>query len=180
MEYITYILFILGIVATCLIWLRSSAPPLIRTVEPKISEKVSTGSPEKQTTMSSTATETTRVDVALNGKMPNVLTPWGWPGHNERVSDSNPATRNAQEVHGVSESLHRLVGHLLSEKQTVEDREYLLKKDASLRALLEDRYGRASVAPDAGYQELKAPLFPEPSEPLKMEILREIKTPWGW
>lgn len=180
MEYITYILIILGIVAICLIWLRSSAQPLIRTVEPKFSEKVRVGSIEKQTTKSSTATETARVDVALNGKMLNVPTPWGWPGYNERVSNSNPGTLNAREVHGVSESLHRLVDHLLSEKKTVENGEYLLKKDASLRALFEDRYGRARVAPDAAYQDLNAPSLPEPSEPLKMETLREIKTPWGW
>ena len=73
-----------------------------------------------------------------------------------------------------------MIDHLLSEKQTVENQEYLLKKDASLRALLEDRYGRARVAPDAGQRKLKIPLLPEAGKPLNMNTLRTMKTPWGW
>jgi hypothetical protein len=180
MEYITYILIILGIVAMCLIWLRSSAQPLIRTAEPKFSDKVRLGAPGKHRKMNNTAAETTRVDSALNGKTLNVPTPWGWPGHNERVSDSNHTTLNGQEVRGVSESLQRLVDHLISEKQTVEDQEYLLKKEASLRALLEDRYGRPRLVPDAEPENLNVPPSRDPGESFKLEALRDMKTPWGW
>ena len=106
--------------------------------------------------------------------------PWGWPGYDEHAKNKGAANGNPEQAHGVSESLHRFVDHLLSEKQTVENREYVLKKDASLRAMVEDRYGRARLAPDQKQQEPGELLLRKSGEPPKMKVLIALKTPWGW
>jgi hypothetical protein len=165
MEYITYILIIFGIMALCFVLLQ---------------EKARDHKLKKQATKSTIPIETTRVDVALNRETLNVPIPWGWPGHDEHVTNNSHAALNAQEVHGVSESLHRFADRLLSEKQTIESSEYLLKKDVSLRALLEDRYGRAYRAPQVNNRNTQATISRDAGKPLVMEPLHEVKTPWGW
>jgi len=165
MEYVTYILVVIGIMVLCYVLCPEQAR------EHKL---------KKQTLKSSVPAETTPVEVALNSEMLRVPIPWGWPGHDEHVINHSHASLNAQEVHGVSESLHRFADRLLSEKQTIESREYLLKKDASMRALLEDRYGRAYRMPQANSQFAQTQLSRGSGKPLFMEPLREVKTPWGW
>ena len=165
MEYVTYILIIIGIMALCFVlW----------------PEKASEHTLKRSTQKSGTSAEIPRADTALNRAMLNVPIPWGWPGHEEHANDNSHAIFAAQEVHGVSESLHRFADRLLSEKQTKESREYLLKKEDSLRALLEDRYGRAYKTPPANKQNTQSPNVRNPGKPLVMEPLHEIKTPWGW
>jgi len=180
MEYVTYILIILGIMALCLYLLRDSGRILVIAKEPSLSEKIRAHSIEKKATKNTTDTETSRVSPTLNGEALSVPTPWGWPGHLEHATVKNRNPLNAQEVHGVSESLHRFVDHLISEKQTVEDQNYLLKKDASIRALIEDRYGRAYTAAAARHRKVGDSPIRNPDEILKMEPLRDLKTPWGW
>ena len=165
MEYITYILIISGIMALCFILLPEKA------IEHTL---------KKPAPKTATAIETPRVEVALDRETLNVPIPWGWPGHDEHVTANGHASLNAQEVHGVSESLHRFADRLLSEKQTIDSREYLLKKNESLRALLEDRYGRAYRMPQAKNRNVQAPISRNPGKPLLMEPLHEVKTPWGW
>ena len=165
MEYITYILIIFGLMALCFLLLAEKAR------EHKL---------KKLTSRITTPVEASGEEIALNKEMLNVPIPWGWPGHDDYVTANSYASLNAQEVHGVSESLHRFTDRLLSEKQTIESREYLLKKDTSLKALLEDRYGRAYRMSGNNNQETKTPLLHGPGKPLVMEPLREVKTPWGW
>ena len=163
MEYIIYILIISGIMALCFILLP---------------ERAREHTLKKHTPKNTTPDEASRVDVAPRETL-NVPIPWGWPGHDDHVIENSHATLNVQEVHGVSESLHRFADRLLSEKQTIENREYLLKKDASLRALLEDRYGQAYRMHQANKRSAQASLR-DPARPLVMEPLHEVKTPWGW
>lgn len=65
----------------------------------------------------------------------------------------------------MSHSLRGLAGKLINPKKTKEDQEYLEKRNASIRALLEDRYGRASRMTEMPYQKVKAPLLRDPSRP---------------
>ena len=165
MEYVTYILIITGIMALCFVlW----------------PEKAREHTLKRSAHKSGTPAGTAHADTALNRETLNVPIPWGWPGHEEHATDNSHATFAAQEVHGVSESLHRFADHLLSEKQTKESREYQLKKEDSLRALLEDRYGRAYRAPQANNKNMQSPNLRNPGKPLVMESLQEVKTPWGW
>ena len=180
MEYLTYILIILVILCLFVVALRNTGQSLFEVDEVKLINRVRARPVGKKTTTGSAAIEPALAVRTLIKETISVPTPWGWPGYDERSTAKSLASANEDQVNGVSDSLHRMIDHLLSEKQTVENQEYLLKKDASLRALLEDRYGRARVAPDAGRRKLKIPLLPEPREPLNMNTLRTMKTPWGW
>jgi len=165
MEYITYILIISGIMALCFALLPEKAiEHTLKKLPPK----------------TATPIDTPRVEAALDRETLNVPIPWGWPGHDDHVTANHYTSLNAQEVHGVSESLHRFADRLLREKQTIESRDYLLKKEVSLRALLEDRYGRAYRTPRAKNRNVQAPVSRNPGKPLVMEPLHEVKTPWGW
>ena len=180
MEYITYILIILGIMVLCHFVLRDPEQSLTRDEEPGLLKKIPEHLSGKKATNNSAASELPNASHTPGIETLNVPTPWGWPGHDNRAATTSKAIPNAQEVHDVSESLHRFVSRLLSEKQTVEDREYLLKKDASMKALFEDRYGRAGVAPDAGNPKTGTPPLSDPDKAHEMDSLRQMKTPWGW
>jgi hypothetical protein len=173
MEYVTYILVILGIMAVCLFLIRGSGQSLFGEDDSRVLGKSSDRSPEKATAKRSVVSNSARTAPVLKKETISVPTPWGWPGHGKHVNAKSHALPNTEEVHDVSESLHRFVDRLISEKQTVESRDYLLKKDASLRALLEDRYGRVVRKRETENRSVKAPVL-KPSEPL------DVKTPWGW
>ena len=81
-----------------------------------------------------------RQDPAANG-LPEVPVPWGWPG--------NTAYRSREHHRGFIDrrhesdepgSLQHFVNHLVREKQTTHDEEYRLRLEASMKALLEDRF----------------------------------------
>ena len=128
----------------------------------------------------------------------HVPTPWGWPGSFHSAIGGNGGQPGDDNSHG---ALHRWVDQLVTEKQTVDDGEYRKKREASMRALLEDRFhspshkkegvrgtngkpagGVSRNLPDdpgkdvrvtAGNRSESAPLaFDEP--------LSGVKTPWGW
>lgn len=204
MEYISYILVILGILALILFWVFSSGqlqagPAHSRPVTGKTAETPDTDKRSQPMTPQSL----------------NIPTPWGWPGHEGAQPRKSGSLRTTHHGHGVPNSLHRFVDLMMSEKQTVENREYLLRKDASMRALLEDRFGRPSKPAEINYHKVKGPLLRDPSEPpdqldsfnsneadkvtsrlMKQQDhartlhgqnavreranLGEVKTPWGW
>jgi hypothetical protein len=155
MEYVTYILIILGIMGFCLLVFRRNA---VQTWvgngnhHSKITVPASQDSPESRL---------------------NVPIPWGWPGNN------TPA--GSTEQHDVSDSLHRFVDHLISEKQTVESREYLLKRNENLKLLVESRYGLSKIRSD-GIEQSTKQKADSGGSPIIFErySLEEIKTPWGW
>lgn len=133
----------------------------------------------------------------------SVPTPWGWPGNVHAAGNGNVHVFESDADHG---ALHRWVDHLVSEKQTVDDAAYQKKREASMRALLEDRFhspnhshagshkGRGNA--DSGVQVEDAPgnpagttgqTMPAVSEsrpanmPLSLgEPISSVKTPWGW
>lgn len=157
MEYISYILIIIAILLVCFLLMRPPAIPL-----QKKSLKGQGQKPDKSTDQETNLHVAKRI---LRRELQRVPTPWGWPGHDESASSRNSLPPNAEAVHGVSESLHHFVERLFNEKHTKDSAEYLLRKDASLRALVEDRYGRASRMKEMPYRQVKAPLLRDPGAP---------------
>ena len=165
MEYINYILIILGIMSICLLMLRRTGRELRgsdKTVAGRHSSK-----PSKPTDKSSGKPEFPATAV-------HIPTPWGWPG--------NDPVAGTGEHHDVSVSLHRFVDHLLSEKQTTESRAYLLKRNESLRAMIEDRYGRSTQGRKSGdsIEQSASAGAGSTSRPVPHGSLAEIRKPWGW
>jgi len=163
MEYFNYILITLGILMACLLLMRLPAVPEKRertVVHVDLAEKKNVQKENKDG-----LDIASRARLTLQREELHVPTPWGWPGHRGTGSVRKPTIPNSQEVHGVSESLYYFVDRLFSEKHTVDNREYLLRKDESLRSLVEDRYGRTSSTKEIPYRKVKSPLLRDPSEP---------------
>ncbi|MFC1695083.1 hypothetical protein ACFL1C_02975 [Pseudomonadota bacterium] len=196
MEYISYILITLGILASCVLMLRE---PRQRRLNEKLAKTPKEAASQQ----------------ALHRELKPVPTPWGWPGHVVSAAPKSHARLNAQEVHGVSESLYHFVDRLFHEKQTIDEGEFLLRKNAAMQALLEERYGKASTMQEVKYKKVKPPRLRDPGEPhdqmdnfpsgklngivariprqpaapadlqkqsplRKSSELKEIRTPWGW
>jgi hypothetical protein len=94
----------------------------------------------------------------------------------------------------------------VAEKRTIDDDAYLQRKSESLRALVEDRYGRANGASAIVYRKTRAPMLGDPQRPpdqmdnfpagetdrvvaglarqpkstARRPGLSNVKTPWGW
>jgi hypothetical protein len=66
---------------------------------------------------------------------------------------------------GAHTGLRRWVDHLIAQKRTIQDEAYLKRREESLRALLEDRYGRAVKPSEMTYRKVKPPLLRDPSLP---------------
>jgi hypothetical protein len=161
MEYVSYILVTLGILLGCLFLMRFPARPIQKRRSLARIPKIEKEARQKMNGMDTGL----RSDPVLQRELMHVPTPWGWPGHRGPASFKSQASADAQEVHGVSESINQFVERLFSEKRTVDSQEYLLRKDASLRTLIEDRYGRASTMKAIPYRQVKPPRLRDPSQP---------------
>jgi hypothetical protein len=161
MEYLTYILIICGIMGLCFLLFRNGAQA---SMDSGFKKRRMTGQ------IGGVASESPTVQKPSIALAVNIPTPWGWPGN-------DPMTHPHDE-HGVSESLHRFVDHLLSEKKTIKNREYLLKREENLRLLVEDRFGVSRPRADQDGAGSKS----DAGSPIRFnrKTLREIRTPWGW
>lgn len=165
MEYFTYILIILGIMSLCLLVFRETSRG-----GRSVSRSHSLANSSADTESSAEPGSKPEV-ISFNANIP---IPWGWPG--------NDGLYNAGKHRPVSESLHRFVDHLISEKQTIENREYLLRRDESLRAMIEDRSGQKAQAKNhrnsSHKRRSQEPNF-IPGKAVK-NALAEVPVPWGW
>jgi len=157
MEYISYILITLGILVSCLFLMRLPELP-----EQKKIRKTRASNAVNQTIEPMAPEDALRV---LKRELKQVPTPWGWPGNPGVSSSRNYAASKSQDAQAASGSLQQFVDRLFREKHTVDNREYLLRKDASLRALVEDRFGRASTMKEIPYRKVKPPLLRDPAAP---------------
>lgn len=85
--------------------------------------------------------------------------PWGWPHHVSRIGHRNGVAGSG--------ALRSFADRLMREKQVVGSMTADLRYNNSIRALLEDRYGRVNREhmAEIEYQKVKRPLLRDPSEP---------------
>lgn len=190
MEYVYYVMIVLGILVAC--YLMGRVPPeeyLLRNDQNE----------EEQVAPSATVPDVSGVPV-----------PWGWPG-----SDIEHHHLEQKHEGAVSDSLHRWVDHLVATKTTIDDDEYRHRRESSMRALLEDRFHSPSHMAEIQFRKVKPPLLRDPSEPhdqmdnfpsgklgkiesklngqphlrtverhgtgeIRYEDVKEVRTPWGW
>jgi len=163
MEYVSYILVTLGILIACLLLMRPPAQPIQKTHSQARTSKTAT---KPVATVNGADTDTAwRSKLLLQRELGHVPIPWGWPGHQGYASSSRLSSLDTPQDHGVSQTISHVVDRLFTEKLTVDSQEYLLRKDASLRALVEDRYGRASTMKEIAYRRVKPPRLRDPSAP---------------
>lgn len=142
MEYLHYALVVVALLAVCLVGLLQA-----RRREPVT---------RKQKSAAAQAERLPNHHAILQRELRQVPTPWGWPG-----SDSH-ARLNGSAQH---RSLNEWVDWLISEKRTVDDDDYLARRNASVRALIEDRYGRVVEPTRQVYEKVKPPRLRDPAAP---------------
>lgn len=162
MEYLYYLLLILALLAGCLFALKIPGRNRLKGRPEELAERAYRRRQRDQNNASVRAAELAHRHAVLGRELKQVPTPWGWPG-----SDLNGGAgqdQGAGEMTG-HRSLQRWVDRLVSEKRTVQDDAYNQRREASLRALLEDRYGRAIKPSEMDYRTVKPPLLRDPSLP---------------
>ena len=185
-EYLLYVLVVLAILALCAALFRPPAgiPEPLREKRP--------------------AADSRRP--APVRELKNVPIPWGWPGGQTRPGNGVGLRSAAAGGQDASSALQIWVDRLIAEKRTTDDGDYQLRKDASLRALLEDRYGRGADSRAMVYRKTRPPLLQDPQRPPdqmdnfpngkadrilaglqrqpqsggRSRELGNMKTPWGW
>lgn len=187
MEYVSYILITIGLVIACFFLLRPPVNSLRKGgKEPVIQKPVTDPGLEAQ-----------KARAVFQRELQGVPTPWGWPGHHGPLTSRRKHPANSEEVHGVTESLHHFVERLFTEKDTVDSRDYLLRKDANLRTLVGDHFGRASTISEQTHQQGKLdgsfdavslleqmdeyPVGKQKNDMTGVQKRpKELRTPWGW
>lgn len=165
LEYLFYILAVLVIGLICLVTIRfnfkvetnqpPSRFPFLRRPRADAGNETTRGEAVPASAHSARATKP-----ALDRALLHVRTPWGWPMHEER-------NRVGEPRRGLSARVQSFTDRLLREKDLVSSPSGDPRISGSIRALLEDRYGRVnrqSMA-EIEYQKVKPPRLRDPSEP---------------
>jgi len=165
-EYVYYILFILGLIALIIFLVSQPGRSRLANDHMALAEdtrKRKLKQQAKEAAENRKSTAGRRSSPAIKRELARIRTPWGWPQY------GGDKTRKNMD-RDFSNSLHYFAGRLINEKKTVQDQQYMEKRNASMRALLEDRYGRASRMPKIPYRKVKAPLLRDPrAEPDQMD-----------
>jgi hypothetical protein len=148
-EYVNYNLILLAILVALLIWLmlpsRSRSDDQIRSNSVTSRQRLKTKAKPNKATGQTHAAGATHKKQKSGRDLSKIPIPWGWPQHQKHsLHNGEPATAMSH-THSMSESLHHLADVLIREKHTVDDADYRLKRETSMRTLMEDRYGRATV-----------------------------------
>jgi hypothetical protein len=164
-EYLHYVLIILALVALCLYVVR--IPGELRLAR-KPDELAARAREHRRLENQQAVAEQPlppKYNRIIQRELKHVPTPWGWPGSDVRQGK----LRDAHQGNGSSPARQSWIDQLLSEKRTVDDRAYQLRKEASLRALLEDRFGRPAKPGEMDYRKVKPPLLRDPNRPYDQE-----------
>ena len=153
MEYLYYLLAIVAVLGVCLVLFRVPRDPATE------------GRAEQRARADAAVKDEAGPSPALQRDLKNVPTPWGWPGSDMRSALSPARPHNGSAGSDSAAGLQSWIDRLVAEKRTVDDSEYLLRKDASLRALLEDRFGRSVRPGEIPYRKVRPPMLRDPSRP---------------
>lgn len=158
MEYVYYILIILGLMAFIIYLVSLPGRSRLSNDHMALAEDARKRKQRQQAQEEAEVRKSPRgrrSSPAIQRELSRVPTPWGWPQYGD--------DKNGNSIHhDFSDSIHRFADRLIHEKKTVQDQKYLEKRNASMRALLEDRYGRASRMSEVPYRKVKAPLLRDP------------------
>lgn len=164
MEYLYYVLLILVLLAGCLFALRIPGRSRLAGRPEDLAERTNQRREREQQKQRAKGADVAHRHAVLERELKHVPTPWGWPGSDLHGGKSDLADHGYGEIAhpGV---LRRWVDHLVTEKRTIQDEDYVQRREASLKALLEDRYGRRIKPSEMTYRKVKPPRLLDPSLP---------------
>lgn len=165
MEYLYYVLLVLALLGGCVYALMIPGRRRLANRPDQLADRANRRREKQQQKANAKRPDLAHRHAVLERERRHVPTPWGWPG-----SDLHGSERAAKESDGSPEIVHpgalrRWVDHLIAEKRTVNDQSYVQRREASLRALLEDRYGRTVKPTEMTYRKVKPPMLRDPSQP---------------
>ena len=146
MGYLHYALIILALVALYLYAVRIPGKRRLASKPADLADLVRSHRRVEQQKGAALRPGSPHYDRIINRELKNVPTPWGWPGSDVRQG-----------------------GLRASQNGTVDDGEYQRRKQASLRALLEDRFGRPAKPGEIEFRKVKPPLLRDPGRPYDQE-----------
>lgn len=162
-EYLYYVLLVLALLAGCLFALKIPGRKRLTREHEKLAERARQRRAREQEKASTGIKGQAYRHAIIERELQKVRTPWGWPGAEHHGGESvQGGGYGDMAAHG---GLRRWVDHLIAEKRTIQDEDYLKRREDSLRALLEDRYGRAVKASEMTFRKVKPPLLRDPSLP---------------
>jgi len=164
-DYLNYIMAVLVIGLVCftmirLIARRGNSHSLQRYYENQkalaLAKKAALRKSGKRTKRTAKEITAAPSRATLHREIQQVRTPWGWPN----AQSGNTPT-------GLTGSMQSLTDRLIREKKLTRTRSNDLRASNSVRALLEDRYGRVNrdQPTTVEYRKVKKPLLRDPSEP---------------
>jgi hypothetical protein len=103
--------------------------------------------------------------IVIERELQRVPIPWGWPGSGLRRRDNANLALNEPGPADRPGSMKSWIDHLIAEKRTVEDDDFRARKQAALRSMVEDRYGRSIRAAEMKFQKVKPPRLQNPDRP---------------
>ncbi len=103
--------------------------------------------------------------MVIQRELKQVPTPWGWPGSELRREDGEDTGLHGLELHHNSSSMKRWIDQLFADKRTVDDDQYRSQRQAAVRAMIEDRFGRSPQATKVKFQKVKPPRLQDPDRP---------------
>jgi hypothetical protein len=159
-EYLVYLLIILAIMALCLAALRLPGRVRLAGRPIDLAERTRQRRERERRRAERDADRLQQHKEVIQRELQRTPVPWGWPGSDLRqhipldaVLDGGPGT------------LQRWIDQLVREKRTVDSTEYLRRRRASMRALLEDRFGRPVEPTLVQYEKVAPPRLRDPAEP---------------
>ena len=185
MTYYNYLFTILGILLLAWVgarWLARSPTAADDNIKPV--HKRSQLTRRQAESMRQTRDRIAGVSSATSD-LTDIKTPWGWPGSATKpLRRQYGAAGNDAHRRPASSMMSRWIEGLVAEKQTVDNQEYRLRKDASLRTMLEDRYGQAGDAQAAGVAEFSPGSGLDKGDPgasaINLSRIKNLKSPKGW
>ena len=103
--------------------------------------------------------------IVIERELQRVPTPWGWPGSALRRKENADLALNELGPADGAGSMKSWIDRLIAEKRTVEDDDYRTRKQAALRSMVEDRYGRSIHAAEMKFHKVKPPRLQNPDRP---------------
>ncbi|MEJ8568200.1 hypothetical protein [Elongatibacter sediminis] len=152
MDYLYYILAVLCVGLVCLCFIRFA----VRSQNAALLDYHKRQSRDRRAAAGKNGRATPAARRVLARQTRQIRSPWGWPGHSQLKNSPR---------RGLSSTLQSLTDQLIREKQVNSGSDS--RRNQSIRALLEDRYGRVrqEQMPEIHYEKVKPPRLRDPSEP---------------
>lgn len=165
MEYLFYCSIVLTLVGIIVFAFRLSAERRLQDHQMKLADRARKRRERAAQDRDAKARILPHQEAVLRRQLKNVPTPWGWPGSANRAVAAGGKSPLSPDVQASSGMFQRWIDHLLAEKRTVDDSEYLESRHAALRSMIEDRFGRTPQPQEMAFQNVRPPRLMDPQRP---------------